>query len=127
MRVKMMIAAMAVATMLAGAAQAQTAPDQPQYQAALERMIAETVQGRCPEDVMAAELLAACTPQVAQMSQALQSLGAVESITYLGHETGADGSRLERFAIRYAAGVTLNWGIGGFADGKFSIAFAQNG
>ena len=127
MRVKMMMAAVAAAAMLSGAVQAQTAPDQGQYQPALERMISEATQGRCPEDLMAAELLAACTPQVAQMAPALQSLGAVESITYLGHEDGPDGSRVERYAVQYANGTTLNWGVGGVVDGKFTIAFAQNG
>ncbi|MES2835742.1 MAG: hypothetical protein V4707_13650 [Pseudomonadota bacterium] len=125
MRVKMMMAAVAVA-MLSGAAQAQTAPDQGQYQAALERMMSESTQGRCPEDVMAAELLAACTPQVVQMSQGLQSLGAIQSITFLRAE-GEGAERTEFYAVKYAIGVTLNWGIGGLVDGKFTKAFAQNG
>ena len=124
MRVKMMMAAVAVATMLSGAAQAQT--DAGQYQAALERMMSESAQGRCPEDVMAAELLAACTPQVAQMAPALQSLGAIQSITFLRAE-GEGAERTEFYAVTYAIGVTLNWGIGGLVDGKFTKAFAQNG
>ena len=125
MRVKMMMAAVAVATMLSGTAQAQTASDQAQYQAALERMMSESTAGRCAEDLMAADLLAACTPAAAQMAQGLQSLGAVESVTYLGHETGPDGSRVELYAVKYAAGMTLNWGIGGLVDGKFTTAFAR--
>ena len=125
MRVKMMMAALAVTAALAGAAQAQTAPEQGQYQAALERMMSESTQGRCAEDLMAADLLAACTPAAAQMAQGLQSLGAVESVTYLDHETGPDGSRVELYAVKYAVGMTLNWGIGGLVDGKFTTAFAR--
>lgn len=126
MRVKMMMAAVAAAAMLSGAAQAQTAPEQGQYQAALERMMSEAAQSRCPEDLMAPELLAACTPQIAQMGPGIQSLGAIESITYLGHEDAPTG-RVERYAVKYAIGITLNWGIGGVVDGKYTIAFAQNG
>ena len=37
----------------ANLAQAQTAPEQGQYQAALERMMSEAAQSRCPEDLMA--------------------------------------------------------------------------
>ena len=120
----MMMAAVAAGVLLAGAAQAQT--DAGQYQAALERMMSESAQGRCPEDVMAAELLAACTPQVAQMAPALQSLGAIQSITFLRAE-GEGAERTEFYAVTYAIGVTLNWGIGGLVDGKFTKAFAQNG
>ncbi len=126
MRVKMMMAAVALATMLSGTAQAQTAPELGQYQAALERMMSEAAQSRCPEDLMAPDLLAACTPQIAQMGPGIQSLGAIESITYLGHEDGPQG-RVERYAVKYAVGVTLNWGIGGVVDGKYTVAFAQNG
>ena len=126
MRVKMMMSAVAVATMLSGTAQAQTASEQGQYQAALERMMSEAAQSRCPEDLMAPDLLAACTPQIAQMGPGIQSLGAIESITYLGHEDGPTG-RVERYAVKYAVGITLNWGIGGVVDGKYTVAFAQNG
>lgn len=126
MRVKMMMAAVAAATMLSGAVQAQTAPEQGQYQAALERMMSETTQGRCPEDVMAPELLDACASQIAQMAPGLQSLGAIESITFLRAE-GQGTERVEFYAVKYAAGVTLNWGIGGLVGGKYNTAFAQNG
>jgi len=126
MTMRAMMMAVAVAgVLLAGAASAQT-QEAGQYQAALERMMSEAAQSRCPEDLMAPELLAACTPQVAQMGPGIQSLGAIESITYLGHEDGPQG-RVERYAVKYAIGVTLNWGIGGVVDGKYTVAFAQNG
>lgn len=124
MRVKMMMAAVAVATMLSGAAQAQT--DAAQYQAALEKMITSTAAGTCPDDVMGGELLAACNQQIAAMSQGLQSLGAIQSITFLRAE-GEGAERTEFYAVAFAAGVTLNWGIGHQVDGKFNRAFAQNG
>ena len=123
MRVKMMMAALSAAAMLAGGAQAQTAPQDGRYQAALERMINEATQGRCPADLMADELLAACNQQIAGMSTGLQSLGAIESVTFLGAEDRADG-RLERYAVKFAGGTTLNWGIGAETDGKFGAAFA---
>ena len=77
MRVTMLMTAMAATAMLAGAAQAQTgtAPEGARYQAALERMITETAQGRCPADLMAEQLLTACNQQIAAMSTGLQSLG----------------------------------------------------
>lgn len=121
----MMMAAVAAGVLLAGGANAQT-QEQGQYQAALERMMSEAAQSRCPEDLMAPELLAACTPQIAQMGPGIQSLGAIESITYLGHEDTPKG-RVETYAVKYAIGVTLNWGIGGMVDGKYTIAYAQNG
>lgn len=121
----MMMAVAAAGVLLAGAASAQT-QEAGQYQPALERMMSEAAQSRCPEDLMAPELLAACTPQIAQMGPGIQSLGAIESITYLGHEDGPKG-RVERYAVKYAIGVTLNWGIGGMVDGKYTVAFAQNG
>ncbi|WP_339933485.1 hypothetical protein [uncultured Brevundimonas sp.] len=123
MRVTLMMTALAAAAMLAGGAQAQTAPDEARYQAALERMITETTQGRCPADIMAEQLLAACTQQIAAMSTGLQSLGPIESMTFLSSEDRADG-RLERYAVKFTGGTTLNWGIGAEADGKFGAAFA---
>lgn len=125
MRVKMMMAAVAAATMLSGAVQAQTA-DAAQYQAALEKMITSTAVGTCPEDVMGGELLAACNQQIAAMSQGLQSLGAIQSITFLRAE-GEGAERTEFYAVAFAAGVTLNWGIGHQVDGKFNRAFAAAG
>ena len=46
------------------------------------------------------------------------------------HEGPAEGEGAERtefYAVAFAAGVTLNWGIGGVVDGKYTVAFAQNG
>lgn len=123
MRVTPIMTALAAAALLAGSAQAQTAPQEGRYQAALERMIIETAQGRCPADIMADQLLAACTQQIAAMSTGLQSLGPIQTITFLGSEERPDG-RLERYAVKFTGGTTLNWGIGAEADGKFGAAFA---
>ncbi|NBB53115.1 hypothetical protein GVN24_33070 [Rhizobium sp. CRIBSB] len=126
MRVTMMLAAVAAATLLSGAAQAQTVPGQGQYQAALETMITSTAAGTCPEDVMAGELMAACIQQLPQMSQGLQSLGAIQSITFLRAE-GEGAERTEFYSVTFAVGATLVWGIGHEVDGKFSQAFATQG
>lgn len=125
MRVMTMTATFAATFALAGAALAQDAApaEHGQYQAALERMVTESAQSRCPADVMAEALLTACNSQIAAMGPALQSLGAVESITFVRSEQRAEGGRVEYYAVRHAGGQTLNWGIGGESGGKFEIAF----
>lgn len=121
----MMMAVAAAGVLLAGGAGAQ-AQESGQYQAALEKMIVSTAAGTCPEDVMAGELLAACNQQLAQMSAGLQSLGAIQTITFLRAE-GEGAERTEFYSVTFAAGVTLTWGIGHQIDGKFNSAFATAG
>lgn len=94
-----------------------------QYAAALQRMIAATAGGTCPEDVMAEGLLTACRQQLPQMQAGLSSLGAVETVTFVGAEDTPQG-RIERYTVRFAGGQSLNWGIGGESGGKFAVAFA---
>lgn len=121
MRFRMMMTAAAAAGLLATAAQARE--DGGQYRAELERMIVETAAGTCPADIMAAELLAACNEQVGQMSAGLRSLGPIASMRFVRAE-GEGADRLEIWAVEFTGGMTLNWGIGGRVDGKFTRAFA---
>lgn len=94
-----------------------------EYADALQRMITETAAGTCPEDVMGPALLAACQQQLAQMSAGLASLGAIESVTFVRSEETPNG-RVEIYTVRFASGQTLNWGIGGLQDGKYTVAYA---
>lgn len=94
-----------------------------EYADALRRMITETASGTCPEDVMGGGLLEACRQQLAQMSAGLASLGAIESMTFVSAED-TPGGRVETYAVRFASGQTLNWGIGGVQDGKYTVAYA---
>ncbi|WP_029417752.1 hypothetical protein [Brevundimonas bacteroides] len=96
---------------------------QGEYADALRRMIVETAAGSCPEDLMADGLLAACLQQLAQMSAGLASLGAVEAMTFVGAEETPNG-RVETYSVRFASGQTLNWGIGGQQDSKYTVAYA---
>lgn len=93
------------------------------YAAALRRMIGDTTAGSCPPDIMGSELLAGCQEQLAQMSAGLASLGAVESARLLRTEDRPHG-KVEIHEVKFANGITLNWGIGGHRDGKFKIAYA---
>lgn len=94
-----------------------------EYEAGLRKMISETAAGSCPADVMGPDLLAACQQQLAQMSAGLASLGAIESARFLRAEDRPEG-RVEIYEVKFASGMTLNWGIGGLRDGKFNIAYA---
>jgi len=116
------ILAMLMAFGLTTATVAQEAPAG-EYAEALQRMITETAAGTCPEDVMAGTLLDACRQQLAQMSAGLASLGAIETVTFVRAEDGPTG-RVEVYAVRFASGQSLNWGIGGLQDGRFTIAYA---
>lgn len=118
MRIKLMIAAVAFAGGLAFPACAQDG----EYREALHRMIAQTAAGECPADVMGDPLLAACQEQLPQMSAGLASLGGVETITFVRAEERPEG-KLEIYEVKFVGGQTLTWGIGGFAGGKFNVAF----
>lgn len=96
-----------------------------QYAADLQRIIAETAAGTCPADLMAEQLLAACRQQLPQMSAGLASLGAVQSVTFTGAEERPTG-RVETYAVVFANGVTLTWGIGAKTDGKYDTAYASS-
>lgn len=129
MRFGTMMTAVMAAGLLATGAQARTQDQSPagdgQYRAALERMITRTAEGTCPDDVMGADLLAACQTQVEQMSEGLKSLGAIVSMRLIKVE-GEGADRLETYAVAFASGETLTWGIGGLVDGKFATAYARS-
>ena len=72
---------------------------------------------------MGLKLLAGCQEQLAQMSAGLARLGAVESARLLRTEDRSDG-KVEIYEVKFASGITLNWGIGGLRDGKFNIAYS---
>lgn len=96
-----------------------------QYAADLQRMITETASGVCPADLMAEQLLTACQQQLPQMSAGLASLGAVQSITFTTAVDTPEG-RVETYAVVFANGTTLNWGIGHRKDGKYASAYATS-
>lgn len=112
--------------MAAGAAMVIATPaiaaDQGRYATALRRIVTEAAAGRRPEDVMAESLRAACRAQLATMAPALAALGPVEGVTFIKSDE-RDGKRYESYAVRYATGKTMIWGIGDAADGKFAAAY----
>lgn len=113
------MAVVAIAGLMALPAFAQSG----EYEASLRKMISDTAAGTCPADIMGAELFAACQQQLPQMSAGLASLGAVESARLLRTEDRPDG-KIEVYEVKFASGITLNWGIGGLRDGKFNVAYA---
>ena len=124
MRFKTMMMTVAAAALMATAAQAQAqSQEQGQYRRPLEKMITDAASGVCAADVMAAELLAACQSQIDGMAEGLSSLGAITSIRFVSAE-GEGAARIETYAVTFAGGATLNWGIGNMVDGKFSTAYA---
>lgn len=122
MRINRLAAALVVAASL-GAIPALAQQSEGEYAADLQRMIAETAAGTCPADIMAEQLLTVCQQQLPQMSAGLASLGAVQSVTFKSAEDGPTGL-VETYDVVFANGVTLVWGIGAKADGKYSIAYA---
>ena len=119
MDIRTTMTAMVIAGLMAFPAFAQGG----EYEAALRKMISETAAGTCPADVMGAELLTACQQQLPQMSAGLASLGAIESARFVRAEDRPEG-RVEIYEVKFAGGMTLNWGIGGLRDGKFNVAYA---
>jgi hypothetical protein len=129
MRLSLMMATVVAGVALAGAANAQdphagheAAPAQGQYSASLTRMITSTADGECPADLMAAELLSACNEQVDQIGPALQSLGPISDMAFVSAE-GEGEARVETYEVFFESGQMLTWGIGGYVDGKFNVAF----
>lgn len=114
----MMLAGVAAAGLMAFPAMAQDG----QYGDELGQMLADAAEGTCTEALMAPGLLNACQGQIAGMAQGLQSLGAVESMTFVRAEDTPNG-RVETWSVKFAGGQTLNWFIGQQQpDGKFEAA-----
>ena len=129
MRLSLMMATVVAGVALAGAANAQDAhagheapPAQGQYSASLSRMITATADGECPADLMAAELLTACNEQIGSIGPALQSLGPISDVAFVSAE-GEGEARVETYEVFFESGQMLTWGIGGYTDGKFTVAF----
>lgn len=119
MRASFFLAGLA-AVALSGAAAAQTPAGE--YSGALSRMISQAAAGTCAPDVMGDQLLAACNQQITQMASGLQSLGPIESVTFLRAEDTPQG-RMEFYSVRFTGGMTLTWYIGARQpDGKFQAA-----
>ena len=109
------------AVAIAGDAVAQPATDG-DYAPALRRMIAETAAGRCPADIMAEALLAACREQLPTLGPDLASLGAIRDVSFVKAED-RDGQRVETYAVRHAGGRTMILSIGDRRDGRFGAAY----
>ena len=115
MRIRLMLAGVAAAGLMAFPAMAEDG----QYGPQLTRILAEAANGTCLAELMQETLLNTCNAQVSGMAAGLASLGAVETMTFVQAEETPDG-RVETWSIKYAGGTTLNWFIGGLQDGKFS-------
>ena len=118
MRIRMMLAGVAAAGLMAFPAMALDG----QYGAQLREMLSEAADGTCTEALMAPGLLNACQGQIAGMAPGLQSLGAIESMTFVSAED-TPGGRVETWSVKFSGGQTLSWFIGQQQpDGKFSAA-----
>lgn len=131
MRLSLMMATLVAGAALASAANAQDAhagheahAPQGQYSASLTRMITSAADGECPADLMADGLLAACNEQVAAIGPALQSLGAIREMAFVSAE-GEGEARVETYEVFFESGQMLTWGIGGYSDGRFNVAFVS--
>ena len=117
MRIHMLLAGVAAASLTAFSAMAQDG----EYSQALTRMLTETAEGRCPADVMAQDLLTACQEQIAGMAPAFRELGVIETMTFVKAED-TPGGRVETYSVKFAGGQTMTWRIGHLRDGKFETA-----
>lgn len=127
MRLPLSLAAFTAAAALAGAASAQETAAEGQYTAALQRMIAQAADGICAEDVMGSDLLEACNGNIVGMGAAISALGPVDTMTFLRAEETPEHGRIELYAVGFAGGERMTWGIGGLRDGKYDVAFARGG
>ncbi len=117
MRISLLLAGVAAASLTAVSAMAQDA----QYAAGLTRMLTEAAAGRCPADVMGDELVAACNEQIAGMAPAMASLGEIKTTTFVRADE-VEGKRYEVYRVEFASGQVLTWRIGGLNEGRFETA-----
>ena len=115
MRIRLMLAGVAAAGLMAFPAMAEDG----QYGPQLTRILAEAANGTCLAELMQEALLNTCNAQVSGMAAGLSALGAIEAMTFVQAEDTPEG-RVEIWSVKYAGGRTLNWVIGGLQDGKFS-------
>jgi hypothetical protein len=119
MRIRMMLAGVTAAGLMAFPTMAQDG----QYAPQLTRIIDEAAQGTCLAALMAQSLLDACNAQIAGMSPALQALGAIETMTFVSAQDTPEG-KVETYSVKFASGQTMNWFIGQERDGKFAVVGA---
>ena len=119
MRVRMMLAAVATAGLLAFPAMAEDG----QYAPQLSRIMTEAAAGTCLADLMAQPLLDACNAQIAAMAPGLSALGPVETMTFVSAED-TPGGRVESYSVKFTGGRTMTWVIGQESGGKFAVVGA---
>lgn len=119
MRIRMILAGVAAAGLMAFPAMA----DDGQYAPQLNRILAEAADGTCLAAYMAPALLDACNGQIDGTAPALRALGAVETMTLVSAEDTPDG-RVETYSVKFAGGRTMTWVIGQEREGKFGVVGA---
>jgi hypothetical protein len=119
MRVRMMLAAVATAGLLAFPAMAEDG----QYAPQLSRIMTEAAAGTCLAELMAQPLLDACNAQIAAMAPSLNALGPVETMTFVSAED-TPGGRVESYSVKFTGGRTMTWFIGQESGGKFAVVGA---
>lgn len=119
MRIRLMLAGVAAAGLMACPAMAQDG----QYAPQLTRIITEAAEGSCLAAYMAPALLDACNAQIANMSPALHAMGAIQTMAFAGAEDTPEG-KVETWSVTFAGGQTMNWFIGQERDGKFTVVGA---
>jgi hypothetical protein len=115
MRIRMIFAGAAAASLMAFPAMAEDG----QYAPQLTRIITVAAEGTCLEALMAPPLLDACNAQIGGMSEGLRARGAIETMTFVSAQDTAEG-KVETYSVKFAGGQTLDWFIGHERDGKFS-------
>lgn len=119
MRIRMMLAGVAAAGLMAFPALAEDG----QYAPQLTRIISEAAGGTCLAAYMAQPLLDACNAQIAGMSPALSAMGAIETMTFVSARDTPEG-KVETYSVKFASGQTMSWFIGQERDGKFTVVGA---
>lgn len=120
MRMRMMLASLAMAGMAATSALAEEGV----YTADLTRLVNDAAEGTCTAELMTADLLKACQEQIGTLGPALKGLGAVQSITLTKAETSGS-VRLETYVVAYTNGTRLVWAIGArSSDGRFGALYS---
>ena len=116
MRIRLVLAGMAAAGLMAFPAMAEDG----QYAPQLTRILSEAADGTCLAAFMQPALLDACNGQIEGMAASLAALGAIETIILVSAEETPEG-RVETYSVKYAGGRTLTWIIGHEEAGKFGV------
>lgn len=123
MRIRLMLAGLAVAGLTASTALAEDGV----YAASLTRLVNDAAEGTCTAELMGEGLLKACQEQIGTLGPALKGLGAAQTVTLTKSETPSVGL-VETYAVAYAGGQTLTWVIGvRHEDGKFDTLYVGGG